>query len=164
MNKITRHWLLLIAGIFLVSCKITRELPFETGQRMALKIDPGAQPIPSMVILASPQDLAAASALYSDSLSEWLKDVDFNTRIAVLYAVGQIRDNGEVEQIERLYDTVQVQLKGYSIGPGNYEIAGWSEPYQLLLIEKEGPWKRQVRFILIAKDNGVLHTVEQYIP
>jgi hypothetical protein len=162
VKKIIAFGLLLFISLSLISCR--SGLTFESGQRMALKIEPDSQPIPSLIILANSEDLAAASANYSESLSEWLKDVDFKTRIVVLFAAGQIRDNGEVKTIVRLYDTVQVQLVSYSVGPGNYEVPGWSEPYKLLLIEKAKPWKRQIRFILIAKDVGVLNTIEHFIP
>jgi hypothetical protein len=170
MKKIQTLILTIVLVLLSTGCSLSYSLPFNVLIEKApfLVIDPpGNQPVSNLIILASRDEIVppAPGIQYSEGMIETLKEVDFNKSFVVLHQVGQIADNGEISEILRRGNTIQIELQSYSVRPGNYMLIGFSMPYQMTAIEKNGAsWGKDINFILEVEDGNTLEQTRHYIP
>jgi len=69
-----------------------------------------------------------------------------------------------VNEVIREKRKVTIELNDYSIGPGNYEVPGFTLPYQLIVIEKSGTWGENIHFEIKVNQTDVVAEIDHFIP
>jgi hypothetical protein len=159
--------LLIITPFILTACARTESLPFQVLQRTTF-IDLGTAEdrLPGFFVISSEAEIGPRFAGY-DSPSEILEQTDFETSFLVFISIGQIRDNGGVVGVQRKGGEVTVQLRSFRVGPGNYEIPGFTMPYEVVQIAKVGKWGREIEFtaqVLSGEGKGMSWQSRHFIP
>ena len=126
----------------------------------------GNEPLPDLMIIAAPEDMLPPASVesYSQAMLEKLKEVDFNHSFVILHLVGQLPENGMISNIVRRGDEVHIILKSYSIGPGNYELEGFTQPYQMTSVTKTDHWGTEIQFTVEIENGNVLGQTKHFIP
>jgi hypothetical protein len=159
---------LLFMGLVIAGCNSSRTLQFDVISEKTpfIVTSPGNQPVPTLIIIAFPDEIVPPTSVveYSEAMLDSLKKVDFEKSFVILHQVGQIPDNGRITEIARRKDTVYITLHKYSVGPGNYELRGFTLPYQITTIEKKGKWGKEIKFILEVEGGDIVAQEQHYIP
>ncbi len=90
--------------------------------------------------------------------------MDYEQSFAVLILIGQTLTDGIISEVSRTDEKVFIKVKGYTVGPGSYKLKGYSLPYQLISVEKEGSWDTDIEFILEEENGNILGRTKHYIP
>lgn len=127
---------------------------------------PPSQDIPNLMVIASPKEISSPlpEVEFSDTLLAQLREIDYDQFFAVLILVGQMPTDGIVTEVSRVNENVSIKVKDYLVGPGNYKLKGYSLPYQLISVEKEGSWNTDIEFILEEEDGNIFGRAKHYIP
>jgi hypothetical protein len=122
--------------------------------------------MPEMIVIGTPEETNTPIPFvnYSAGMLEALKKVDFDKSFVLIHLVGQIPDNGIINNVVRKGDTVHIVLKSYSVGPGNYELPGYTLPYQLTAITKSDTRSKEIEFILKVEGGDILAKKGHFIP
>jgi len=168
MKNVSILVFLLFMGLVLAACRSSKTLPFIViSEKIPFQVTgPGNQPVPNLIIIASPDEIVPPTSVveYSEAIMESLEKVDFDKSFVLLHLVGQIPDNGRITEITRRKDKVYITLQKYSVGPGNYELRGFTLPYQITAIEKKGKWGKEIKFILVVEGGDIVAQEQHYIP
>ena len=144
----------------------TTQLNYENSVRGALIPNTQeATELSNIIVIATSAEAISPGpgATFPPEMETVLQQVDFNQTLAILILVGQISENGQVKQINRIGTKVQIALESYSVGPGNYVVDGFTENYQLILIEKSGKWHAEIEFVVKA-ENNTIGEVTHFVP
>jgi hypothetical protein len=167
MSKLWPLAITLILVLVFAGCSPSHTLSFKVIIEKApfLVTGPGNKPLPDLIIIASPDEIVPPTPVveYSEAMIESLKSVDFDKSFVVLHLVGQIPDNGTIEEVVRKGNTVYIKLISYSVGPGNYMFENFTLPYQITSIEKEGTWGEMIHFILEVNGGDIVAQDQHYI-
>lgn len=143
-------------------------LPFSVlvGASSFREVSPRQQEPPHLFVIASPEEIVPPIAEFSfpEDMFEQLNMLNFDTSFAVLFMVGQIAEANVIAEITRENEQVFIKLGDYSLGPGNYILAGYSMPYQLVAVEKSGNWNQEIEFILEDDTGNRIDSTTHHIP
>jgi len=140
--------LLLMVYALVTGCKSSQTLSYDVLLgHVPLETEPLSEKAPNLIVITSKDEIVppARGVKYPTTVSELLSALDYNKSVAVLFLVGQIQKDSMINKIVREGDKVTIELDDYSIGPGNYEVQGFTLPYQLITIEKSGTWGNNIR-------------------
>jgi hypothetical protein len=101
---------------------------------------------------------------FSAGTRQDLESVDFESSFVIFNLVGQIPNNGEIAKIVRRGSIVTIVLKSYSVGPGNYYIEGFTYPYQITVVTRDGSWEKEINFVLEVEGGDILAQEKHYVP
>jgi hypothetical protein len=170
MKSFVLSSLLIITPLILTACARTESLPFQVLQRTVF-IDLGATEdrLSGFFVISSEAEIGPRFVGYElfPGTSQILEETDFESSFLVFILVGQIRDNGRVVGVLRKGGEVTIQLDSYRIGPGNYEIPGYTMPYKIVEIAKGGRWGRKIEFtaqVLSGEGEGMIWQTRHFIP
>lgn len=162
--------MILLAAILATSCSKApppQTLSFEVLVQSSpfTETSPPSQDVPNLIVIASPGEISPPipEFEFSDIMVTQLNAVDYEQYFAVLILVGQITD-GTITEVSRTDGKVFIKVKGYTVGPGSYKLKGYSLPYQLISVEKEGPWDIDIEFILEEENGNILGRTKHHIP
>ena len=160
--------ILLFIGLSFAGCSSSQTLQFNVILEKVpfLVTSQGNQPVPNLIIIASQDEIVPPTSVveFSAAMFDSLEKVDFEKSFIILHLVGQIPDNGIITEIARRKDTVHITLQNYSVGPGNYELRGFTLPYQITIVEKRGEWEKEIKFILEVEGGDIIAQEQHYIP
>jgi hypothetical protein len=122
-------------------------------------------PDPALIVIATLDEVVPPDGLqFAPVVQAELERIDFGKALVILYPVGQIPGNATLDGITRQGNQVQIRLKSFSAGPGNYVVEGYSTPYQLIVMDKSGAWNREIEFEIVAPDGTVLAHGKHFVP
>jgi len=125
---------------------------------------PRQEPDPLLIIIANPEDMVLPAMLkFPESLAERIKQMDFSKSFVILVIRGH-PERGLVKEIVRHQETVIITTYDIEVGPGNYVLPNWTQPYEIIKIDKEGMWGKQIRFVLQRETQGILGEVKHFVP
>lgn len=163
------HWLLITVVIALVmtGCKTSQSLSFtvlEDGVSFAYE-DSTVDSLPKLVIIASPDEIASSmpDMEFPISVSEHLQQMDFTQSFGVLLQVNQKNDMIITQVISKCAE-VTIEVSNYDVGPGNYVLRGFTPPYRLISIAKDGKWGEDILFILRMEKGEIIEQTTHFIP
>ncbi len=166
-KKVGNAILLLMVCVLLAGCKSSQTLSYERllGY-VSLETEPLAEKAPSVIVVTSKDEIAppAKGVSYPNTVSDFLSGLDFDKSVAVLFLVGQIHKESIIDKIVREGDRVTIELNDYSIGPGNYEMQGFTLPYQVIAIEKSGAWGENIHFVIRIHQADIVAEVDHFVP
>jgi hypothetical protein len=61
-------------------------------------------------------------------------------------------------------DKVIIRFKEFSVGPGNYEVPPYTQPYALVVVEKSGEWAKVIKFRFEVEGGIIFAETDHYIP
>jgi len=162
---------ILLAAILATSCgkaPLPQTLSFEVLVQSSpfTETSPPSQDVPNLIVIASLEEISPPipEFEFSDTMVTQLKAVDYEQSFAVLILVGQMPTDGIITEVNRMNEKVSIKVEGYTVGPGNYKLKGYSLPYQLISVEKEGSWNTDIEFILEEENGNILGRTNHHIP
>lgn len=169
MKIIRAIYLMIYIGWIAAGCTTWQSLSFHVVVEKALLsvVSPSSQSVPDMLIIASPAEIIppAPGVQLTNVMLDSLSEVDFAQSFVVFHQVGQIPENGRINEIVRRGNTIRIKLQSYSVGPGNYAFREYTFPYQITVVEKSGTgWGEEMNFILEVDNGDVLAQAQHYIP
>jgi hypothetical protein len=126
----------------------------------------GSASLPDLFIIASKDEFTPPTN-YVDfyaSTRQTLESVDYDSSFVIFNVVGQIPNNGEIAKFVRRGSTVTIVLKSYSVGPGNYGIEGFTYPYQITVVTKNGGWGKEINFVLEVEGGDIMDQEKHFVP
>lgn len=163
--------LAILAAILATSCSKAPQpqlLSFEVLVQSSpfTETSPPSQVVPNLIVIASTAEISPPipEFEFSDIIVTQLNAVDYEQSFAVLILVGQTLTDGIISEVSRTDEKVFIKVKGYTVGPGSYKLKGYSLPYQLISVEKEGSWDTDIEFILEEENGNILGRTKHYIP
>jgi hypothetical protein len=163
--------ILLLSTILVYPLVVARPIPYtvvEEGYALQVPEDwplQGSEPM--LIVLAAPQDMALPSDLsLPEPVTEELERIDRGQSFVVLvHRGGQLPNSGLVKSILRRGNIVIIETLDVDMGPGNYVVPGWTQPYAVVAVEKvDGKWARDIHFILERQTQGPAYETHYYIP
>ena len=167
---ITRHVILLMIVLVTAACNKADQqaLPFSVLVQASSfrEVSPPQQEPPHLIVIATREEIVPPIAEFRlpDDMLDQLNSINFDTSFAVLFMVGQIAEANVITEITREHEQVIIKLADYSVGPGNYILAGYSMPYQLVAVEKTDSWNQDIEFILEDDTGNLLSSTDHHIP
>jgi len=161
---------ILLAAILATSCSKAppQMLSFEVLVQSSpfTETSPPLQDVPNLIVIASLEEISPPipEFEFSDTMVTQLNAVDYEQSFAVLILVGQMPTDGIVTDVSRMEEKVSIKVNDYIVGPGNYKLKGYSLPYQLISVEKEGSWNTDIEFILEEENGNILGRTKHHIP
>ncbi len=171
MPKILQLLTVLTLLLGLASCvtEPSRELSFEILEEgIAFSFDGLSYEgqLPPVMVIAHPKEISppAADLEFVAGIDTQLEEVDYNNQFVILFVRDQRLDDGVIEKVFRKSDEVVIQLTEYEIGPGNYVVQGYTRPYKVISVKKDGEWERNIRFVLEREGEGIIGETIHYVP
>ncbi len=178
-NKLTARkyfWLVLLGGLIIISAAVLfyrsiqpQVIPFvvlETGYSL---IDPARSPStrtePSLIILSSQEEMLLVDPLiFPEALAKTIKQVDFQKSFVILAQHGHA-EGGLITKVTRQASTtIVITTTDMTAGPGNYVKEEWTQPYEVIQIDKGSGWGQEIRFILQRETQGIVGEATHFIP
>jgi hypothetical protein len=165
-----RSSLVIMTAFILTACARAESLPFHVLQRTVfIDLETAEDRLSGFFVISSEAEIGPRFAGYElfPGTYQILENTNFESSFLVFIRVGQIRDNGEVVGVLRKADEVIIQLRSFSIGPGNYETRGYTMPYEIVEIAKVGKWGREIGFmvqVLSDEGKGMSWQTHHFIP
>jgi hypothetical protein len=153
--------------ISLVSCSFTQPLSSEVIFNHVSLIREGfSDSAPSMIVIASLDEIVppAKGVNYPGNLITLLNQIDYEKSFVIFFMVGQVQGEGILDRVTRSGSEVTVWLYEFSVGPGNYEIEGFTMPYQMITVGKTGTWGDTIHFQILTNQNDIVTEIDHYIP
>lgn len=126
---------------------------------------PRQEPEPPLIIIASPEDMQLPAKLaWPEPLATKLKGIDFKQSIVILVRRGRQDNSGIVQNVMRQQNTVVIRTNDLVIGPGNYVRDGWTQPYEVIAVNKEINWNKTIHFVLQRETQGLAGESNHYVP
>jgi len=144
-----------------------QEVPFvllEEGASLA--VPPGlARPLePGLIILASQEDMQLVQPYtFPEPLANRIQALDFEKNFVILAQRSQ-KAGGLITLITRQAGTVLILTTDIPFGPGNYVLETWTQPYELILIEKNSAWGQEIHFVLRRETQGLVGEASHFVP
>jgi hypothetical protein len=174
MNKISK-----IAGLFVLiifginACSPTEQiLPFSVlldGIAFKLmEIERESTPhFPNLMIIQNQgaiESLTSYGFEINEETNQILTNIDYNQYVAIFVKRGHIEGSGVVREVIRSGNQVIIQTEDIAVRPGEYVLADYSSPYQLISVEKVGDWNRNIQFILERENGRIVNRVNAFVP
>lgn len=159
--------LLLIVSALVTGCKSSQTLSYDVLlSHVPLETKPPTEKAPNIIVITSVDEIVppAKGVKYPKVAMDLLTNLDYNKSFAILFLVGQVQKDNIVNEVIREKRKVTIELNDYSIGPGNYEVPGFTLPYQLIVIEKSGTWGDNIHFEVKADQNDIIAETDHFIP
>lgn len=162
----------LLGGVMLlfaiVACKSQiGELSFETIAQSDIINYREEKPALFVITNDDEIDTLVPNVLAEDpALVDQLRQLDYDRFFAILVLQGLKSTGGfsvTVQRISRQNNQVTVQVQFIEPGPGTRITAAFTSPYHLIAVSKQGEWRRQIRFVLVADSEEVAET-SHFIP
>jgi hypothetical protein len=167
----------IVAAVFVLSTvlvyrsRAVRPIPYTIVEEgYALQVPENRQMYgsePMLIVLTALQGMALPSDMsLSERLAGELEQIDWHKSFVVLAGRGgQLASSGTVKRILRRGNTVIVETLDVDVGPGNYVVPGWTQPYAVIAVEKTGgAWGRYVEFVLERETQGPVYDAYSYVP
>lgn len=155
-----------VCGAVLAGCT-SQPLTFrEIGEPTSL-IDKGVEDSPpNLLVIALAEEINAPppKTEFTADIRQSLQGIDFDKEIAVLLLVEQVPRAVTVRGIERDKDVVLITLSSHDVTTGNYSIKGFTPPYMLLSITKDGVWGKDITFVVKTENGSIVEETKHYIP
>ena len=133
------------------------ELPFETiarGDGFGTVPSYGREE-PNLLVITEPEqvDSPGLDLQFPSDLAGQLHGVDYQKNFAVAVFRGTLTGTSpeldvEVLRIVRNGDEVFVQARFGELEPGKLILPGFSSPYHVVAVTREGQWSRDIRFVV----------------
>jgi hypothetical protein len=159
--------LLMMVSALAAGCKSSQTLSYEVLlSYVPLETEPPSEKAPGIIVIASIDEIVppAKGVKYPQVAMDLLANLDYSKYFAILFIVGQVKNDNIVDEVIRERRSVTIELNDYSIGPGNYEVPGFTLPYQLIVIEKSGTWGEDVHFEIRVDQTDIIREGDHYIP
>lgn len=166
-NQIKNAVRLLIVCVLITGCESSITLKYELLlSNVSLETEPLSEKAPNIIVIASKEEIVppVKGVKYPNTVSDLLSKLDYKKSVAVLFLVGQIQKDSIINTVVREGDRVTIELKDYSIGPGNYELRGFTLPYQLISIEKSETWDDNIHFVVRANQTDIIAEIDHFVP
>lgn len=158
--------------LLLVGCKATgNELSFKTlaqSSRTSFGLRAYTDPEPTIVVLASLEDVEAQATLTADNpdLTQQLRQLDYEREFAILVLQGYRGQGGSMVTIEQaVQHGRRVDIRAEFLTPeyGEGRVQAYTSPFHAVAVTKGGAWDRQVRFVLVV-DSENRAQAKHFIP
>lgn len=100
----------------------------------------------------------------NEETNQILTNVDYNQYVAIFVKRGHIEGSGVVREVIRSGDQVIIRTEDIAVRPGEYVLADYSSPYQLISVEKVGDWNRNIEFVLERENGRIVNQVNAFVP
>ena len=167
ISKVRYFLLVILICTCLCDCVSSQSLPFNVLQNhVSLESELLSDTAPGIIIFASPDDIVSPGEgiNYPPVVSDLLSQLNYEKSFAILFQVGQRNVDTVVKSISKKGNKVVIEIDNYSIGHGNYEIPGFTMPYQLITVEKVGKWGNNIHFEVRTGQSDIVYEIEHYIP
>jgi hypothetical protein len=125
---------------------------------------PRSEPEPSLMIIAGSEDVKQSSMfVFPEPLEEKIAHTDFKTSFLLLVRRGH-PDRGLVKMITKQQARVVITAYDLVPRPGNYVVEGWTQPYQVIRVDKNGGWGKPIRFVLQRETQGTSDECVHFVP
>jgi len=122
------------------------------------------EPEPGLIILTNQQDIQLVQPYtFPEPLANRIQAIDFEKNFVILAQHSQ-KAGGLITRITRQAGTVLILTSDIPFGPGNYVQEAWTQPYELILIEKNSAWGQEIRFVLRRETQGLVGETSRFIP
>ena len=148
--------LLAASGAILPACRPRLiELPFETIAQSE-GFSTGRSPAdPNFLVITEPEqvDSPGLDVQFPADLAGQLRAVDYQKNFVVAVFRGTLTGTSpeldvEVLRVVRNGDDVVVQARFGELEPGKLILPGFSSPYHVVAVTREGQWSRDIRFVV----------------
>lgn len=168
-------WLILLGGLSIISAATffyrsnqPKDIPFivlEIGHSLSDPArSPSARTEPSLIILSSQEEMMLVEPLtFPEALAKTIKQVDFQTSFVILAQRGHAA-GGEITKVTRQAGIIVITTTDRVAGPGNYVREEWTQPYEVIQIDKGSGWGQEIRFILQRETQGIVGEATHFIP
>ncbi len=120
---------------------------------------------PPLIIIANRDDLQLNGGLsWPKAVATEMGQIDFTHSFVVLALRGQKHDSGIIQKVERQGNTVVIHTNDLWVGPGNYMLKGWSQPYEIISINKDTFTNKTIHFVLRRETSGIAGDIKVFIP
>jgi len=131
------------------------ELPFETIAQSE-GFSTGRSPAdPNFLVITEPEqvDSPGLDVQFPADLAGQLRAVDYQKNFVVAVFRGTLTGTSpeldvEVLRVVRNGDDVVVQARFGELEPGKLILPGFSSPYHVVAVTREGQWSRDIRFVV----------------
>ena len=131
------------------------ELPFETIAQSE-GFSTGRSPAdPNFLVITEPEEVGSPGldVQFPADLAGQLRAVDYQKNFVVAVFRGTLTGTSpeldvEVLRVVRNGDDVVVQARFGELEPGKLILPGFSSPYHVVAVTREGQWSRDIRFVV----------------
>ena len=102
--------------------------------------------------------------MFPSQIKDYLNHTNFTTNFIILLLRGQISNSGTIKDEVRSGDKVTIMTNAIDLGPGNFALAGFTPPYQVIVVRKDGEWNRDILFILKRNGEKSIEEFRHFIP
>jgi hypothetical protein len=122
-------------------------------------------PDPLLIIMASSGDLILPTGLtLGEELAAKISSIDLHQYFLLFVWRPRSPNRPIVEKITRQQDNIIVTLRDGVAMPGNYVLPEWTQPYEIVQVDKAGNWNRNIHFVLKYETQGVFVEKTHFIP
>lgn len=119
---------------------------------------------PPLIIFASRDDMNLPSNLeFPEPLADRIRQIDFENSFLILVDIG-FPVGETVKSVARKQEKVFITTYDAPLGMGNIVLEEWTQPYELIKIDKDDTWGDQFHFILQGETRGVHGETIHFIP
>lgn len=167
-------WIALFGSLILVALGIvflltqSQEVPFtviEEGISLVAPDQASRQPSePLLLILTSVEDVKRINPWgFPESLAEKISQVDFQKSFVIL-VLRSHAGGGLVNRLTRRGNEIEITTTDLVVGPGSYVLEGWTQPYEVIRVDKAAGWGREMCFVLMRETQGAAAETTHFIP
>jgi hypothetical protein len=121
---------------------------------------------PKLVIIATEDEVTPPEPdlqFVSIASRNGIAQTDFQRSFVVLMRHGKSPTSARIKSVFRQGDTVFLFCSDDSIA-GNYVSEGYTFPYDVIAVSKEGAWRKTIHFVLKSETNGIQAEISHYVP
>jgi hypothetical protein len=172
MNR--RYFWIFFSGLILVALGIvflltqSQDVPFNVIEESISLVAPDQtshQPSePLLLILTSIEDVQLMNPWgFPELLAEKISQVDFQKSFVIL-VLRSHAGGGLVNRVTRQGNEIVITTTDLLIGPGNFALEGWTQPYEVIQVDKDTGFVGEMYFILQRGTQGVAAETTHTIP
>jgi len=121
--------------------------------------------IPDLIVIAGVEETVPPPGLdYPLEIKELLNNTDFNANFIILLLRGQVANSGTIKEVIREEDRVFIMTNAFDPGPGNYALSGFTPPYQVISVDKETDWGKEILFVLEREGENAVDQFSHFVP
>jgi hypothetical protein len=119
--------------------------------------------IPKLFVISNPDEIKAPQGLeFSEKTMKILNNADYNENFVIFLNRGQDEGSGMVEKIERLDKEIRITAKSIEPDEMHYVLRDYSQPYQVVIISKDGTWNDMFHLKVLRDGEGVTVEIDHF--